>query len=249
MGGRLDGKVAIVTGGARGIGEATARLFVSQGAAVMIADQSADEAIPVVASINAAGGQAEFLHCDVTVEDDWTRLIDRTLSTFGKLSILVNNAGIGGKTVGDHDKLEGWQKLMSVNAQSAFLGTKHSAAVMCRAGSGSIVNVSSIIGIVAHAESHPGYAASKAAVRHYTKAAACRYGPFGVRVNSVHPGFLPPMRNGSSAGIQETKVPLTPLRRTGEPIEVAQGILFLASDEASFVTGAELVIDGGFVVQ
>lgn len=249
MSDRLRDKVAIVTGGARGIGEATARLFVSEGAAVMIADQSADEAVPVVASINAEGGRAEFFHGDVTVESDWERLIAQTLASFGKLSVLVNNAGIGGKTVGDHDKLEGWQRLLTVNAQSVFLGTKHAAAVMCRAGKGSIVNISSIIGIVAHGESHPGYAASKAAVRHYTKAAACRYGPSGVRVNSVHPGFLPPMRNGTSAGIQENKVPITPLRRTGEPIEVAYGVLFLASDEASFVTGAELVIDGGFVVQ
>ncbi|MGE0768438.1 MAG: SDR family NAD(P)-dependent oxidoreductase [Hyphomicrobiaceae bacterium] len=249
MSGRLQGKVAIVTGGARGIGEATVRLFAVQGAAVVIADQSDEEAVPVAASINAAGGRAEFVQCDVTRESDWVRLIERTLAMFGQLSVLVNNAGIGGKTVGDHDKLEGWQQLMTTNAQSVFLGTKHAATVMRAAGRGSIVNVSSIIGIVAHSESHPGYAASKAAVRHYTKAAACRYGPSGVRVNSVHPGFMPPMRNGSSAGIQETKVPLTPLRRTGLPIEVAHGILFLASDEASFITGAELVIDGGFVVQ
>lgn len=249
MSGRLRDKVGIVTGSARGIGEATARLFASHGAAVMVADQSADEGLPVVSSINEAGGRAEFFLCDVTSESDWIRLIGQTLATFGKLSVLVNNAGIGGKTVGDHDALDGWHKLMSVNAQSVFLGTKHAAAVMCRAGSGSIVNISSIIGIVAHGESHPGYAASKAAVRHYTKAAACRYGPSGVRVNSVHPGFLPPMRHGSSVGIQENKVPLTPLRRTGTPIEVALGILFLASDEASFITGAELVIDGGFVIQ
>jgi NAD(P)-dependent dehydrogenase (short-subunit alcohol dehydrogenase family) len=249
VGGRLRDKVAIVTGGARGIGEATARLFASQGAAVMIADQSAEEGSAVACSINQSGGRAAFFLCDVTCESNWVNLIVKTLARFGQLSVLVNNAGIGGKTVGDHDALEGWQRLMSVNAQSVFLGTKHAAAVMCDAGRGSIVNVSSIIGIVAHAESHPGYAASKAAVRHYTKAAACRYGPSGVRVNSVHPGFLPPMRNGSSAGIEENKVPITPLRRIGQPIEVAQGILFLASDEASFITGAELVIDGGFVVQ
>ncbi len=249
MFGRLQDKVAIVTGGARGIGEATARLFALHGAALTIADQSAEEGLTVVDSINASGGRAEYFRCDVTSESDWERLIERALATFGKLSVLVNNAGIGGKTVGDHDALEGWHRLMTVNAQSVFLGTKHAAAVMCQAGSGSIVNISSIIGIVAQGESHPGYAASKAAVRHYTKAAACRYGPSGVRVNSVHPGFLPPMRNGSAAGILENKVPLTPLRRIGKPIEVAQGILFLASDEASFVTGAELVIDGGFVAQ
>jgi NAD(P)-dependent dehydrogenase (short-subunit alcohol dehydrogenase family) len=249
MGDRLRSKVAIVTGAARGLGEATARLFVEQGATVVVADQSVDESLSVVASIEKFGGRAAFTRCDVTSEDDWVRLIDATVAQFGRIDVLVNNAGIGGKTVGDHDALEGWNRLLAINATGVFLGTKHAAAVMCRAGRGSIVNISSIIGIVAQAESHPGYAASKAAVRHYTKAAACRYGPSGVRVNSVHPGYLPPMRNGTTAGLQEIKVPQTPLRRLGQPIEVANGVLFLASDEASFITGAELVIDGGFVVQ
>jgi len=138
MSARLQDKVAIVTGGARGIGEATARLIASHGAAVMIADQSAEEGVPVTASINESGGRAEFFLCDVTSEEDWVSLIAKTLTSFGHLSALVNNAGIGGKTVGDHDKLEGWQRLMSTNAQRVFLGTKHAAAAMCRSGRGSI---------------------------------------------------------------------------------------------------------------
>jgi NAD(P)-dependent dehydrogenase (short-subunit alcohol dehydrogenase family) len=120
---------------------------------------------------------------------------------------------------------------------------------MAKTGGGSIVNISSIMGMVASAESHPGYPASKAAVRNYTKAAACRYGPLGVRVNSVHPGYMPPMLNATNAAGREAKIAQTPLRRLGQPIEVAYGVLFLASDEASFVTGAELVIDGGYIAQ
>jgi len=136
---------------------------------------------------------------------------------------------------------------LSVNATSVFLGTKLAAAEMAKSGGGSIVNISSIMGIVASEDSHPGYPASKAAVRNYTKAAACRYGPQGVRVNSVHPGYMPPMLNATNAAGRQAKIAQTPLRRLGKPIEVAYGVLFLASDEASFVTGAELVIDGGYI--
>jgi NAD(P)-dependent dehydrogenase (short-subunit alcohol dehydrogenase family) len=183
----------------------------------------------------------------VTSESDWQRLIAETISAYGRLDILVNNAGISGSSVGDADGLEGWQRLLAVNSTSVFLGTKLAAAEMAKAGGGSIVNISSIMGIVASEESHPGYPASKAAVRNYTKAAACRYGPQGVRVNSVHPGYMPPMLNATNAAGRQAKIAQTPLRRLGEPIEVAYGVLFLASDEASFVTGAELVIDGGYI--
>ncbi len=246
---RLEGKVAIITGAARGLGEATARLFARHGAHVVIADVNGADGDAVAASIAAAGGSAGSMTCDVTREADWEKLVSRTVGRHGRLDILVNNAGLGGKTVGDHDSLDGWNRLLAVNATGVFLGTRHAAAAMRPARRGSIVNVSSIMGIVAGAESHPGYQAAKAAVRHYSKAAACRYGPDGIRVNSVHPGYLPPMQGGSLQGILEYKVPLTPLRRIGQPIEVAHAILFLASDEASFVTGAELVVDGGFVAQ
>lgn len=249
MGRRLEGKVAIITGAARGLGEATARLFARCGARVVVTDIKREGGRAVADSIVADGGGAEFEPCDVTSEADWQRLIATVAARNGRLDILVNNAGLGGKTVRDHDALEGWNRLLAVNATGVFLGTKHAAEAMRRARKGAIVNVSSIMGIVAGAESHPGYQAAKAAVRHYTKSAACRYGPDGIRVNSVHPGYLPPMEGGSLHGILENKVPLTPLRRIGQPIEVAHAILFLASDEASFITGAELVVDGGFVAQ
>ena len=246
---RLKDKVAIVTGGAHGMGEAEARLFAKEGAAVVVADVLNREGEAVAADISAGQGRARYIRTDVTSERDWQKLISETISTFGRLDILVNNAGISGSSVGDADSFEGWQKLMSVNAASVFLGTKLAAAAMIPNGRGSIVNISSIMGFVGSAESHPGYAASKGAVRLYTKAAAAMYGPSGVRVNSVHPGYMPPMLNATNAVGRASKIEATPLRRLGEPIEVAYGVLFLASDEASFVTGTELVIDGGYIAQ
>ena len=189
------------------------------------------------------------MHCDVTSESDWQHVIAEAIREYGRLDILVNNAGISGSAVGDHDDLAGWKKLLDVNATGVFLGTKLAAAAMMQSGGGSIVNISSIMGFVANAEGHPGYSASKGAVRLYTKAAACRYGPHGVRVNSVHPGYLPPMLNATNQAMRASKIDATPLRRLGEPIDVANGVLFLASDEASFITGTELVIDGGFLAQ
>jgi NAD(P)-dependent dehydrogenase (short-subunit alcohol dehydrogenase family) len=246
---RLKDKVAIVTGGAHGMGEAEARLFAQEGAKVVIADVLVQQGEAVAADISANQRQARFVRTDVTSEADWKKLIAETIAAYGRLDILVNNAGISGSSVGDTDGLEGWQRLLAVNATSVFLGTKLAAAEMAKTGGGAIVNISSIMGIVASEESHPGYPASKAAVRNYTKAAACRYGPQGVRVNSVHPGYLPPMLNATNAAGRQAKIAQTPLRRLGEPIEVAYGVLFLASDEASFITGTELVIDGGYIAQ
>jgi NAD(P)-dependent dehydrogenase (short-subunit alcohol dehydrogenase family) len=231
------------------MGEAEARLFAREGAAVVIADVLTREGEAVAADIAAGQGRARFVRTDVTSEADWGKLIAETVAAYGRLDILVNNAGISGSAVGDPDGLEGWEKLLAVNARSVFLGTKLAASAMIPNGRGSIVNISSIMGFVGSAESHPGYVASKGAVRLYTKAAAAKYGPSGVRVNSVHPGYMPPMLNATNAGIRASKIEATPLRRLGEPIEVAYGVLFLASDEASFVTGTELVIDGGYIAQ
>ncbi len=246
---RLKDKVAIVTGGANGMGEAEVRLFAKEGAAVVIADVLVEQGQALAADINASQGRARFIRTDVTSETDWQRLIAETVASYGRLDILVNNAGISGSSVGEHDDLAGWQKLLTVNAASVFLGTKLAAAAMAPNGRGSIVNISSIMGFIGNADGHPGYAASKGAVRLYTKAAASKYGPSGVRVNSVHPGYMPPMLNATNAGGRASKIEATPLRRLGEPIEVAYGVLFLASDEASFVTGTELVIDGGYIAQ
>jgi len=241
--------VAIITGGAHGMGATEARLFAEEGATIVIADLLGQEGEAVAAEINERQQLARFVRADVTSERDWEQLIAETLAAFGRLDILVNNAGISGSAVGDPDGLAGWQRLLGVNATSVFLGTTLAAAAMVRTGGGSIVNISSIMGIVGGDESHPGYCASKAAVRNYTKAAAVRYGPHNIRVNSVHPGYLPPMLNATNAGGRASKIEQTPLRRLGKPIEVAYGVLFLASDEASFITGAELVIDGGFIAK
>jgi NAD(P)-dependent dehydrogenase (short-subunit alcohol dehydrogenase family) len=246
---RLDGKVAIVTGAAHGMGEAEARLFAKEGAKVVVADVLGKEAEAVAAGIRASGGNAIAATIDVTSEPEWVALIAKTLASYGRIDILVNNAGISGSSVGDPDGLEGWQRVIAVNQTSVFLGTKLAAEQMAKTGGGSIVNISSIMGFVGGPSGHPAYSASKGAVRIYTKSAAVRYGPLGVRVNSVHPGYMPPMLNATNANERGEKIAATPLRRLGEPIEVAYGVLFLASDEASFVTGTELVIDGGYIAQ
>lgn len=246
---RLKDKVAIVTGGAHGMGEAEARLFAKEGAAVVIADVLDQMGEAVAADIQASQGRARFIHTDVTSEADWKRLIAETIATYGKLDILVNNAGISGSAVGDGLSLEGWNRLIAINQTGVFLGTSLAAQEMARAGGGSIVNISSIMGFIGGGDGHLGYSASKGAVRIMSKSAAVRWGPDGVRVNTVHPGYMPAMLNGTNAGGRASKIPQTPLRRLGEPIDVAWGVLFLASDEAAFITGTELVIDGGYIAQ
>ena len=246
---RLKDKVAIVTGGAHGMGEAEARLFAREGAKVVVADILADMGEQVAADIRRDGGEARFERLDVTSEAEWDRVVGATLAAYGKLDILVNNAGISASSFNDIDGTDGWDRIIAVNQTSVFFGTRRTAAEMMKTGRGSIVNISSILGLVGSESGHPAYGASKGAVRLYTKQAAVRYGPHGVRVNSVHPGYMPPMLNSTNAGERADKIARTPLRRLGEPIEVAHGVLFLASDEASFITGTELVIDGGWVAQ
>jgi NAD(P)-dependent dehydrogenase (short-subunit alcohol dehydrogenase family) len=247
---RLKDKVAIVTGAAHGMGEAEARLFAREGAKVVVADMLGEQAEAVAADIRSSSGDAIAAVIDVTSEPAWVALIEKTVARYGRLDVLVNNAGISGSAVGDPDGLNGWDRIIAVNQTSVFLGTKLAAEQMAKTGGGSIVNISSIMGFVGGPGGHPAaYSASKGAVRIYTKSAAVRYGPLGIRVNSVHPGYMPPMLNATNANERADKIALTPLRRLGEPIEVAYGVLFLASDEASFVTGTELVIDGGFIAQ
>ena len=247
---RLKGKVSIITGAAGGMGAEEARLFAREGSKVIIADILEAESQQVEAEINESGGEALFVRLDVTSEDHWHRTVETAVSRFGKLDTLVNNAGISSRAFADPTDTEGWLRIMDVNANSVFLGTKHAVPEMKRAGGGSIVNISSIMGLVGGEEGHPGYHASKGAVRLFTKATAVRYGPDGIRANSVHPGFMPPMRGSvPDPEARDELVSTTPLRRTGETIEVANGVLFLASDEASFITGSELVIDGGFTAR
>lgn len=253
MPGRLEGKVAIVTGGGAGMGAAECRLFAREGAAVAIADLYEEGGREVEESIRSEGGVASFVKVDVTAEEEWNALLTSTLDAYGgRLDVLVNNAGLSSTSVDDPDSTEGWHRIMNVNATGVFLGTKLGSAAMQAAGNGgSIINISSIYGFVGSDGGHPAYHASKAAVRNYSKAMAVRLGPQGIRVNTVHPGFMPPMR--SSVGMSEEArarlVRAIPLRRTGEVEEVANGVLFLASDESSYVTGSELKIDGGFLAR
>ncbi len=248
---RLKDKVAIITGGALGMGAEEARLFASEGAKVVIADINEDAGRKVEAEIGESGGDAVFARMDVTNEEDWATLVRDTVSRYGRLDILVNNAGLSSSSASDPTDTVGWQRIMDVNATGVFLGTKHAIPEMKKVGGGSIVNISSIMGIVGGEGGHPAYHASKGAVRLLTKATAVKHGPDGIRANSVHPGFMPPMSSARTpdTAVREEHVGQTPLRRTGETAEVAYGVLFLASDEASFVTGTELVIDGGFTAR
>ena len=247
---RLSGKVALISGGAHGMGAEEARLFAREGAKVVIADILDAEAAHVVDDITAAGGEAVYVHTDVTREEDWQKAVQTAVRRFGKLDILVNNAGLSSTSAADPLDTEGWRRIMEVNATGVFLGTKSAIPAMRQAGGGSIVNISSIMGFVGGEGGHPAYHASKGAVRIFTKATAVQYGPHGIRANSVHPGFMPPMRSSHpDPAVREDQVRLTPLRRIGKPLEVAYGVLFLASDEASFITGTELVIDGGFIAR
>ena len=250
---RLAGKVAIVSGGARGMGAAEARLFAQEGARVVIGDIIEEEGRRVEAEIAEAGGEAMFVHLDVTSEAAWQNAVDQTIARFGKLDVLVNNAGISSRSFPDAESLEGWQRIMDVNATGVYLGTKCAVPKMQEAGGGAIVNISSIMGMVGSPGGHPAYNASKGAVRIFTKATAVRHGQDGIRANSVHPGHMPPML--TSIPDEEVRqerqelVAATPLGREGRQEEVANAVLFLASDEASFITGAELAVDGGYTAQ
>lgn len=250
MAGRLEGKVAIVTGGAFGMGAETAKLFAAEGAMVAIGDILEDEGPKRVQEIEAAGGKALYQKLDVTSDAEWANFVKQTQGAFGKIDILVNNAGVSGSKYDDPFDPAGWKLLMSVNVDGVFLGMKHVVPVMAAAGGGSIVNLSSISGNIGNSNIHHGYNASKGAVRTMTKSAAVRHALEGIRVNSVHPGLMPPMRtSGATADpvIREKMLKRVPMRRNGRADEVAKAILFLASEDASYVTGSELHVDGGML--
>ena len=248
---RLEGKVALITGAAHGMGAEEARLFAREGAKVAIADIREEDARKVEAEIAEAGGDAMVIMLDVTQEDQWESSVAAVVARFGKLDILVNNAGISGSGETDHQSTEAWDRLMDINAKSVFLGMKHAIPEMEKAGGGAIVNISSISGFVGQEAVHPGYNASKGAVRLVTKAAAVQHSKSGIRVNSVHPGIMPPMLTSFQRGDanREALVQAVPMGREGQPIEVANAVLFLASDEASYITGTELLVDGGFTAR
>jgi NAD(P)-dependent dehydrogenase (short-subunit alcohol dehydrogenase family) len=247
---RLAGKVAMVTGGASGMGKSEATIFAREGAKVMVADLLEADGRKVVAEITDSGGQARFVRLDVTQEAEWEAAVAATVAAFGKLDVLVNNAGISGGIVEDPMDTGGWDQLMSVNAKGVFLGMKHAVPAMRRAGGGAIVNISSISGFAGQVGIHMGYNASKGAVRIMTKSAAVQFAADGIRANSVHPGMLPPMRTSRLTADPAHRAKLlkgVPMKREGRVEEVAYAVLFLASDEASYITGTELVVDGGYL--
>ncbi len=251
MGTRLHGKVAIVTGGASGIGAATCRLFVREGArGVVIADVNETAAKALEAELAQSGTRVLVRRLDVTQEDQWIETMGAVVAQYGRLDVLVNNAGRGGpiaRPTVEQTTEEAWDLMFATNAKGVFLGTKHAIPAMRRAGGGSIINVISVYALVG-SPLGTAYSASKGAARAFTRTAAVQYASEGVRVNSVFPGFVDtPMTRDLHAqpGVREERTALTPLGRLAVPEDIAWGILYLASDESGYVTGSELVIDGG----
>ena len=247
---RLENKVALITGGASGMGASMARIFAREGAKVVVADMLEAEGRGVAAEITRANGSAIFQKLDVSSEAEWRAAIDATLAAYGKLDILVNDAGISGSREADLFDSAAWDKIMAINSTGTFLGMKLAIPEMKKVGGGSIVNISSISGVTGQRGIHVAYNASKGAVRTLTKAAAVQHGRDNIRVNSVHPGLMPPMRTSGRTADPAVRAKMlegVPLRRDGRVEEVANAVLFLASDEASYITGVELYVDGGFL--
>ena len=246
---RLDGKSAIVTGAASGMGAATARLFAREGAKVVVTDVLEAEGKAVTEEIAAAGGTARFEVHDIADENSWQQVVSATVDAYGGIDILINNAGVSGS---DPDLLsrEVWDRQMTINATGTFLGLRTVIPVMQKGGGGAIVNISSISGVTGQTFVHMGYNASKGALRTMTKAAAVQFAKDGIRVNSVHPGLMPAMRTSmltADPEVRDRMLRAVPMARAGEIDEVANANLFLASDEASYITGVELPVDGGFL--
>lgn len=260
--GRVDNKVALVTGAAKGIGRECSLLLAREGAAVVLTDVDEPGGTDVAREIAAAGGRALFLQHDVTDEAQWEQVFRRAVQHFGAVHIVVNNAGLGIAANAEDETLEAWRRLMAVNLDGVFLGTKHAIRTLkaftgAPGGGGSIVNISSIEGMVAD-PNLAAYNASKGGVRIFSKSAAlhCAQAGYRIRVNSVHPGYIwTPMVAAHLATLGDVEAgrgaiaSMHPVGRMGEPIDVAYGVLYLASDESSFVTGSELVIDGGYTAR
>ena len=253
---RLENKTAIITGGALGIGRAACILFAKEGAKVAVTDVLDKEGLDVVEQIHSCGGAAEFWHLDTSNEQHVNKVIDEIASKFGKINVLVNNAGISGTNKPTHEiTSEEWDRVMNINVKGVFFCTKYCIPYMIKSGGGSIINLSSIYGLVS-AEDVPPYHASKGAVRLMSKTDALFYAKNNIRVNSLHPGFIwtPMVENfaKSTGDVETTKKyleSLHPLGHIGDAEDIAYGLLYLASDESKFVTGSELVIDGGYTAR
>ena len=249
---RLEGKVAIITGGARGQGATEARMFASEGAKVVIGDIRDELGMQVEAEIRELGGEAVYLHLDVSSEDDWQRAVETAEQQFGKVDVLVNNAAIVLRKDIEETTSDDWDNIMDINAKGVFLGTKAVIPAMRRAGGGSIINISSISGLVSIGP--PAYIATKGAVRLFTKSTAIQYASENIRANSIHPGSVDTDMRREGMGDQtpeeiQARIDNIPLGRVGTTEDISYGALFLASDESSFMTGSELVIDGGYTAK
>lgn len=243
--GRVQDKVAVITGGARGMGAATARLFASEGATVVVADMLEAEGQNLATEL---GARARFVRLDVSDETQWEALATDILERHGRIDALVNNAGVGCFSDIENASVRDFDRVFSINVRGPFLGIKHIGKAMKAAGRGAIVNISSVDGLRG-VNALAIYSSSKWAVRGLTKTAALEYGPFGVRVNSIHPGGVDTAMGNPQGQVGQERnwsYSRVPLQRIGEPIEVAAASLFLCSDEASYITGAELSVDGGW---
>jgi NAD(P)-dependent dehydrogenase (short-subunit alcohol dehydrogenase family) len=247
----LRGKVAIVTGAARGIGKATVRALAEAGATVVATDILDDEGEALARELSSNEGSVRYAHLDVTSEDEWQALVDRTAGDLERLDVLVNNAGIGTMADVEQETAEGWERTIAVNQESVWLGMRAVVPKMRAAGGGSIINVSSIFGAVGGFGGSVAYHASKGAVRLMTKNAAIRYATEGIRVNSVHPGFIdtPLVADLKGTDVERMIIDSTPMGRWGRPEEVGAVIAFLASDAASYMTGSEVYVDGGWTAR
>ena len=243
---RLEGKVMLVTGAASGIGAEVARRSAREGARVLMCDINEEGGKALASEIREAGGEATFFTLDVTQEQAWIEAVETAEARYGRLDVLVNNAGITERKLIEETSLDSWDRVMAVNATGVFLGIKHAIPAMRRAGGGSIINISSAYGLVG-GFAHPAYFASKGAVRLLTKAIAVQHAGDNIRVNSVHPGFVetPMTAEFHASGAREERIAQTPLGWLAEPSDIVGGIVFLASDDAAYMTGSELVIDGG----
>jgi NAD(P)-dependent dehydrogenase (short-subunit alcohol dehydrogenase family) len=247
---RLEGKIAVITGGARGIGAEHARLFASEGAHVLTVDVRDDEGESLAAGLRSSGLDVHYLHLDVAAPADWNAAVALAERRWAKLDILVNNAGIVGSRASAEDETElQWQAVCDINQRGVWLGMKTCVPAMRRAGGGAIVNIASIQGIVGIPD-YFSYQASKGAVRMMSKSAALTYALDNIRVNTVCPGHIETeMAKEDGAAANAEAIAATPLRRPGEPRDIAFGSLYLCSDEARFITGAELIIDGGYTAR